>query len=99
MSVRLNWVPQHSIIVVRDKKQIDALEEYKRTGKAFAFTKEEVEEIVAQSPEALRSPTDEAIDTTHAEVMSPGTDTAPVDGKQVAAPKEAKKPAVKDEDL
>lgn len=78
MSNRLHWVPLHSIVVVRDGKQIDALEEYKRTKKAFAFTKEEVDEIQGlNATGSLRAPNEEGVDEISTGLMSAATDTAP----------------------
>lgn len=93
---RLNYVPLHSIIVVRDKQQIDVFEQYKKDGKAFKFEQAELDDIAATNngslEMSLRAPTDEAAaDEAPVETkMSPGTDDASADGKKVATPPKGK---------
>lgn len=48
-------IPTHAVVVVRDSKQVTAT-----PGKAFDFTKEEVEELAVIAPDALRDPVNEA---------------------------------------
>ena len=59
MSSRLYYVPKHSIVVVREGKQVDTLAEYNRTGKAFKFTADELKTI---PEDALRMPADEGVE-------------------------------------
>lgn len=100
MSTRTTWVPLHTILVVRPvdpdepdgaTHQVDALAEYRRTGKAFKFTEAEVKEIMAgydgNASMALRSPTEEAVSDEG--VMLASNETPLADAAKEAADKAA----------
>lgn len=91
MSTRTTWVPLHTILVVRDGKQVDAFAEHQRTGKAFKFTEEEVKEIMAgydgNASMALRSPAEEAVDDSGTILASNETPNA--EAEKAAADKAA----------
>lgn len=107
MSTRTNWVPLHTILVVRPVNpdepdgathQVDALAEYRRTGKAFKFTEAEVKEIMAgydgNASMALRSPTEEAVSDEGVMLASNETPLADAAEKKAADKAKADKAAV-----
>ncbi len=110
MTTRTTYVPQHSIMVVRDGQQVDTLAEYKRTGKAFKYTADEIKEITAafdgNLDAALRSPAEEgAIDEDEGvagDDPASSNDPAPnvdTQTKPAAKPANGKAATSKDNDL
>ena len=106
MTARTTYVPLHSILVVRDGKQVDALAEYKRTGKAFKFEASEIKEITeafdGNPALALREPSDEAAAAeveAKAESQPQAASDRPTPTKAAADKAAADKAAAKDADL